>query len=99
MTVQLSLTVNDIPIKTDYFVEAFIDHTACGMIESLEGTGKIKDLNLSIDGSQVSINLNGSAVPVNEFVIKIFKSTFNGMLDPLKGVTKPIKKVNLIIRK
>ena len=99
MTVQLSLTVNDIPIKTDYFVEAFIDHTASGMIESLEGTGKIKDLNLSIDGSQVSINLNGSAVPVNAFVIKIFKSTFNGMLDPLKGVTKPIKKVNLIIRK
>ena len=99
MTVQLSLTVNDIPIKTDYFVEAFIDHTASGMIESLEGAGKIKDLNLSIDGSQVSINLNGSPVPVNEFVIKIFKSTFNGMLDPLKGVTRPIKKVNLIIRK
>jgi hypothetical protein len=99
MTVQLSLTVNDIPIKTDYFVEGFIDHTTSGMIESLEGTGKIKDLDLSIDGSKVSIDLNGTAVPINDFVTKIFKSTFDGMLDPLKGVTRPIKKVNLTIRK
>ena len=99
MTVQLSLTVNDIPIKTDYFVEGFIDHTTSGMIESLEGTGKIKDLNLSIDAGKVSITLNGAAVPINEFVTKIFISTFDGMLDPLKGVTKPIKKVNISIRK
>ena len=26
MTVQLILSVNDTPIKTDYFVEGFIDH-------------------------------------------------------------------------
>jgi hypothetical protein len=99
MTVQLILMVNDTPIKTDYFVAGFIDHTTSGMIESLEGTGKIKDLNLSIDEGQVAITLNGAEVPINEFVTKIIKSTFDGMLDPLKGVTKPIKKVNLIISK
>ncbi len=99
MTVQLSLVVNECQIRTDYFVEGFIDHVTSGMIESLEGTGKIKDLNLSIDGDTVSINLNGAVVPVNEFVTKIIKSTFAGMLDPLKGVTKPIRKVNLTISK
>ena len=55
------------------------------MIESLEGTGKIKDLNLSIDGDKVSINLNGAVVPINEFVTKIIKSTFDGIWAPIEG--------------
>ncbi len=99
MTVQLSLTVNDVPIKTDYFVEAFIDHTVSGMIESLEGTGSIKDLKLEIDGNNVAVNLNGAELPINAFVIKIMKSTLAGMLAPLKGVTVPIKRVSLAIKK
>jgi hypothetical protein len=99
MTVELVLKVNDNPIKTDYFVADFIDHTTSGMIEALEGTGAIKDLNLKIDGDKVSISLNGAEVAINEFVIKIMKSTTFGMLAPLKGVTSPIKKVNLVIKK
>ena len=99
MTVQINLTVNDNPIKTDYFVAGFIDHTVSGMIEALEGTGKIKDLNFSIDGDKVAINLNRANVPLNEFATKILRSTFFGILDPLKGVTDPIKKVNLVITK
>lgn len=99
MTVQLSLTVNDNPIKTDYFVAAFIDHTVSGMIESLEGTGAVKDLKLSIDGDEVSIHLNGAAVEINEFVVKIMKSTIFGMVSPLKGVTGSVKKVSLVIKK
>ncbi len=91
MTVQLSLVVNDIPINTDYFVAAFIDHTVSGMIESLEGTGKIKKLNLSINGNDVTVNLNGSDIPINAFVTKIIKSTIFGMVSTLKGVTKPAK--------
>ena len=53
MTVNLILTVNDVPIKTDYFVAGFIDHTVSGMIEALEGTGKIKNLNLMIEDDTV----------------------------------------------
>ena len=44
MTVNLSLIVNDASIRADYFVDGFIDHTVSGMIEALEGTGKMKDL-------------------------------------------------------
>ena len=85
MTVKLSLTVNDAPVPTDYFVEAFIDHAVSGIIEALEGTGKIKDLNLTIDGDKVTVNLNGAAVPTNVFASKIIKSTIMGMVSPLKG--------------
>ncbi len=99
MTVQLKLAVNDNPIMTDYFVAAFIDHTVSGMIESLEGTGAISDLKFTLDGDVVTINLNGKEVPINEFVTKIMISTTFGMLAPLKGVTHPIKKVNLTIKK
>jgi hypothetical protein len=99
MTVQLNLKVNDNVIKTDYFVEAFIDHTTSGMLESLEGTAAIKDLKLTIDGDKVVISLNGVEVPVNEFVVKIVKSTVQGMVMPLKGVSSPVKKVDLVIRK
>jgi hypothetical protein len=57
MTVKLNLIVNDTMIHTDYFVQGFIDHVASGIIEALEGTGKITDLDLSIDGEQTVLNL------------------------------------------
>ena len=98
MTVNLSLTVNDVPIKTDYFVAGFIDHTVSGMIEALEGTGKIKNLNLMIDGDRVEINLNGAAVPTNAFTGKIIKVTTIGMVSTLKGVNE-VKKLSIVINK
>ena len=98
MTVSLSLIVDDAPIKTDYFVEGFIDHTVCGIIEALEGTGKVKDLALSLDGDKVTVNLNGSTVPTNTFASKIIKSTILGMVAPLKGVAG-VKKLSIAIHK
>lgn len=98
MTVSLKLLVNDVPIKTDYFVASFLDHTVSGMVESLEGTGKIKDLVLEIEGDNVSIKLNGTAVGINEFVNKIIRSTTIGMVSTLKGVTD-VKKLLLTICK
>jgi sulfur carrier protein ThiS len=99
MTVSLSLTVNDSLIHTDYFVEGFIDHTVSGMIEALKDTGKIKDLNLSIDGDKVIVNLNGAVIPTNAFASKIIKSTIIGMLSPLKGVTADVTKLSITIHK
>jgi hypothetical protein len=99
MTVQLNLTVNDVPINTDYFVARFVNHTVSGMVESLEGTGRVKELDLTIEDDRLSILFNGKSIPVNEFVTKIFKSTLQGVLSPLKGVTTPIRKVDIRIRK
>ena len=94
---KLSLTVNNIPIKTDHFVEGFITHTISGMIESLEGTEKIKDLTLAIDRDTVAIELNGKKLPTNVFASLIIKSTILGMLAPLKGVSD-VKKVSIDIK-
>ena len=70
MTKKVSLLVNDAPIPLDYFVENFIDHTTGAMIASLEGTGEIKTLDLTVDGDKVAVNLNGADIPVNPFVTK-----------------------------
>ncbi len=98
MTVNINLTVNDAPIKTDYFVAGFIDHTVSGMIEALEGTGKIKNLSLIIDDDSVTINLNGATVPANAFASKIIRATTIGMVSTLKGVTD-VKKLDLVLSK
>jgi sulfur carrier protein ThiS len=98
VTVSLSLIVNGIPIKTDYFVEGFMDHVVNGMIEALEGTGKIKDMDLSIDGDEVVINLNGTIIPVNTFANKIIRGTIIGMVSTLKGITD-VKELSIALHK
>jgi hypothetical protein len=89
VTKKITLTVNGGPIALDYFVEAFIDHTVRGMIESLEGTEPIRELRLSINEDKVDVQLNGKPVATNRFASKIIKSTVWGMISPLKGVSDP----------
>jgi hypothetical protein len=86
VTVNVSLVVNDVPVQTEHFVAGFLDHTVCGMIESLEGAGKVKNLILSIENDRVMINLNGVELVTNYFAGKIIKSTAVGMISNLKGV-------------
>jgi len=95
---QVNLSVNDAPIKLDYFVQGFIDHTVGGMLAALEGTGEIKNLALSIEGDSVTINLNNALVPINPFVNKIIRNTVAGMVSSLKGVNE-INRMNLSIRR
>ena len=98
MTVQLFLTVNEEPVQTDYFVAGYIDHVISGIVESLENTGPIKDLNLSIKNNKVILDLNGSELPLNEFVNKIIIGTLIGMISTLKGVNT-IEKLNILLHK
>lgn len=87
-TMQVSLSVNDVPIALDYFVQGFIDHVVGGILAALEGTGEIKTLDLSIEGDEVTINLNDAVVPVNPFVTEITRNTVVGMVSSLKGVSQ-----------
>jgi hypothetical protein len=86
MARQISLSVNGRPITVENFVLAFIDHTLAGMLESLKGTGQVRNLSLYIEGEAVAIVLNGAPLAVNDFVQKIVRSTVLGMVAPLKGV-------------
>ena len=98
MTKQISLSVNNIPIKLDYFVESYIDHVVGGIIGSLNDTGEIETLELSIDNEgQVKINLNNADVPLKYFPIEIIKSTIEGMVMPLKGVDRVTAPVEIKI--
>jgi len=87
MTRRVSLSVNDVPIKLDYFVHNYIDHVIAGIIASLRDTGEIESLHLNIDNEgQVTINLNGADVPIKYFPNKIIKATILGIVSPLRGV-------------
>lgn len=97
-TRQISLSVNDVPIEIDYFVQGFIDHIMGGILVSLEGTEEIKTLDVSIEGDEVRINLNGAVVPINPFVNKIIRNTVAGMVSSLKGVSE-INSMRISIRR
>ncbi len=87
MTRQVSLSVNDVPINLDYFVQDYVDHVVGGIVASLKDTGEIENLVLSIDNEgQVAINLNGADVPLSYFPNEIIRSTILGMVSTLKGV-------------
>jgi hypothetical protein len=95
VTRQVSLAVNNMPIKLDYFVENYVDHVIGGIVGSLHDTGQIDTLELSIDNEgQVRIQLNNADVPLKSFPMEIIKSTIEGIILPLKGVdrvTSPIE--------
>ena len=98
MTKEVKLLVNDAPIPLDYFVEGLVDHIVGGIIASLESTGEIEIVDLTIEGDEVAVNLNNSPVPINAFVQKIIKSTVTGMISVLKGVGE-IDKVKISIKR
>ena len=86
-TKQIALSVNKAPIELDYFVQEYIDHVVDGILASLNNTGEIESLELSLNNEgQVTINLNGSDVPLKYFPNDIIKSTILGMVSTLKGV-------------
>ena len=98
MTRQVSLLVDDKPISLDYFVQGFMDHTIAGMLEELEGTGRIEVLDISISGDEVKIVLNNAPVSINPFVSKIIKNTITGMVSSLKGVDR-VDKINISVKR
>ena len=95
---QVSLSVNDLPIELDYFVQGFIDHVMGGMIAALKDTGEIRSLDVSILGDTVTINLNNATVATNPFVNRVTRNTIVGMVSSLKGVSN-IDRVDLSIRR
>ena len=86
MTREVSLSVGDQPVTLDYFVQGFIDHAVGGMLSSLEGVGTIQRAEVSIEGDDITVNLNGAHLPTNPFVSKIIRNTVRGMVSSLKGV-------------
>ncbi len=98
MARKTSLTVNNVPIELNPFVEGYVYHIAVGILNSLKDTGSIKRLELDIDSDgQVGITLNGARVPCNVFVMDIIHNTLTGMVSNLKGVTEQMRTLSLRI--
>jgi hypothetical protein len=70
----------------DYFVQRFVDHTVGGIVSSLEGVGDVRDIEMKINGNDVSVSVNAGDVPLNDFVAAIVCNTVRGMVSSLKGI-------------
>jgi hypothetical protein len=100
VTRSISLSVNNTPIKLDYFVAGYLDHITGGIVASLKGAATIKNFELNIDDDGiVTVTLNGADIPLNFFASEIVKSTVTGMIAPLKGVKGAINKLELKIER
>jgi len=100
MTRKIGLSVNDKAIDLDYFVSGYLDHVTGGIVASLKDTGEVKKLKLTLDEKgDVRLHLNGAEVPLNYFVVEIVRSTLLGIVAPLKGVDKDVKKLALNIER
>ena len=98
MSRKTNLTVNNIPLKLDYFVEGYVYHVAGGIIASLRDTGAIKNLELTVDNADhVKIILNGTEVSLKPFPEEIIRSTLGGMVASLKGVKDTLDTLELKI--
>jgi hypothetical protein len=98
VTRRVSLAVNNIPINLDYFVERYIDHVVGGVIASLQDTGEIESLELTVDNDgQVSIMLNNADVSLKYFPMEIIKGTLEGMVATLKGVDRVVNPIEIKI--
>jgi hypothetical protein len=95
---KISITVNDVPLEFNEFVEAYFYHVTGGIVASLKDTGVIKKLKLDIDKSgDVKLNLNGKDISLNIFVVEIVRNTLSGMVANLKGVSGKVKTLSLKI--
>jgi hypothetical protein len=98
MAKKVKLSVNNMPITLDFFVNKYLEKVVGGIISSLNDTGDIESLELTIDNNgQVSIHLNDADVSLKEFPVQIIRSTIEGMVAPLKGVEGVINTVELKI--
>ncbi len=98
MSRQTSLTVNDVSIQLDYYVEEVVYHVVSALVKSLRDTGEIHDLVMKVEDTEVEIALNGEPVSLKEFPKLIIKSTLDGMVYHLKGVGGPVRKLTATIR-
>jgi hypothetical protein len=98
MSGKTSLTVNEVTIKLNYFVEAYVLHVTSGIVASLNNTGPIKTLDLTINKTgEVKIDLNGTAVPLKPFPVEIIRNTLAGMTANMKGVKGELKTLEIKI--
>lgn len=98
MTPKVSLTVNNVPIKLDSFVEGYVYHVTEGILNSLKGSSPIQTLDLDIDSDGLlTIDLNRDGLPVNVFVMEIVRNTYAGLVSNLKGVAKEMSTLSLHI--
>ena len=85
---KVSLSINDVPMPIEDFVQEFINKVIIGMLSVLKGVNEIRSVDLFFDRDEVIINVNDTVVPSNDFVDEFVRNTVTGMVTSLKGVNQ-----------
>ena len=94
---QITLSVNDVPIKLEVYVAEVVYHVVSALVLSLHDTGNIRDLTLTVDRGRVAIMLNGAPVSLKPFPMQIITDTLDGMVRHLKGVQGQVETLTATI--
>ncbi|HEX75858.1 MAG TPA: hypothetical protein G4O12_04655 [Dehalococcoidia bacterium] len=80
------LSVNNVSVDMNPFVEEFLARTAVGAVASLKGAGEIHSLEIHQKKGNVKIIVNGNELSLTPFPNDIISNTVVGLVSSLKGV-------------
>ncbi len=83
-----ALSLNNVSVKLNPFVEKFLARTVVGAVSSLKGAEDIQSLELYLEQGNVRVIVNGNELPFTPFPNKIIASTVTGLVSSLKGIDK-----------
>jgi hypothetical protein len=96
----VSLKVNDKPIRLDRFAGSFISGTVLGMLSSLRGMENIEDIEsvkVAVCGRSVAVVTNGAEIEINRFLQGFIYNTVTAMVSELNGVDAGINSLELTL--
>lgn len=81
-----ALSLNNVSVELNPFVEKFLARTVVGAVSSLKGVEDIQSLELYLEQGDVRIIANGNELPITPFPNDIIANTLIGLVSSLKGV-------------
>ena len=81
-----ALSLNNVSVELNPFVEKFLARTVVGAVSSLKGAEDIQSLELYLEQGDVRIIANGNELPLTPFPNDIIANTLIGLVSSLKGV-------------
>lgn len=81
-----ALSLNNVSVELNPFVEKFLARTVVGAVSSLKGAEDIQSLELYLERGEVRVIVNGNELPLTPFPNDVIANTVIGLVSSLRGV-------------
>jgi hypothetical protein len=79
-------------------VNHFLEQTLSGMVAALKDVGSIKDLELTVEGENVNLILNGAGITLNSMTSNMIATTILALVSVVQEENE-INKLKIVINK